>query len=485
MATTKKPKITKSQAIEELWYRGDLSWKYHAGQRVIQKAYDQITNKFFLLNCSRRFGKTYWLTIKALECLFNSPNPLPRIKYTSATYEDLKEFIIPSFELILADCPKEIRPIYQKSDRKFVNPLNGGEIKLVGIDRNPDGGRGSYCDLYIIDEARNINSDNLKYLYSSVIYPMTLNREGAKIIFASTPPDSADHAYVDYFMPKAKEEQGYVELNIFDAAHLSKKDREDAKKECINDEDYQREYLCQVITNPIRAIIQKKHLDGLVIEEAERPDYFNYLHRYVCMDLGVKNDLTAVGFGYWDSKTEKFYLEDEADMKGPDMTTNTLKAMINTKEKKLWGELNVYRRISDNNNPLLLQDLGILHNMHFMATSKDSLHAMVNVLREFIWKGKLVVNPRCEKTIGALKYGLWNKKRTEFDHSKAYGHYDHLAMLMYLVRNIDTDQDPVPWNHDKKIKYDVLHPNKIKALGKPNNIDVLVSIMNRNNNKKR
>lgn len=459
------PKVSKSVSVEraryEAWERGILSWKLHAGQQVIENSYLGIANKFFLLNCSRRFGKTFWLVIKALENLISSKNPFPRIKLASATFEDLKEFILPTFETILADCHfygegKRLR--YYRSDRKFVYEPNGGEIKLLGIDRNPDGGRGPYCDWYGIDEARNIDSDNLKYLYSSVIHPMTLNRPNAKIIMASTPPDSADHSFASFFMEKAKDENGYVELNIYQAAHLSKKDIEDAKRECITDEDWQREYLCQVITSPQRAIIQSNHLKGLEVEEFERPPYFEFLPRYVCMDLGVKNDFTAMGFGYWDPLKKKFFLEDEDTVVGTDLTTNIIKSLVTHKEKKLWGDLGVFRRIADNNNPLLLQDLSILHNLYFSATSKDTLQAMVNALREFIMFGHLVVHPRCEKTIGAIKYGIWNKKRNAFDRSNAYGHYDHLAMLMYLVRNIDQTANPVPWNFGSNKKYDMRKP---------------------------
>jgi len=473
--------VSAERARRELWYRGNLSWKFHKGQQKIETEYKKIENKFFLLNCARRFGKTYWLTVKAIECLMNSTNPLPRIKYTSATYEDLKEFIIPSFELVLADCPEDIRPIYFKSDRKYVNPRNGGEIKLIGIDRNPDGGRGNYCDLYIIDEARNIESENLKYLYSSVIHPMTLNRPDAKIIFASTPPDSADHSFVDYFMNKAKEEESYVELNIYDAAHLRKKDIEDAKRECITDEDWQREYLCQVITNPTRAIIQAAQLHSLEVSEFKRPEYFEYCDRYVCMDLGVKNDLTACGFGFWDPVKKKFFLEDERQMNGPDMTTHRLYVMVQHTERDLWGKgYPAHLRISDNNNPLLLQDLSIQYGLHFIPTSKDSLHAMVNAVREFIHAGALVIHPRCIMTLGALKYGLWNKKRTEFDRSKLYGHYDHLAMLMYLIRNIDTDSNKIPWSYGKKLRTDDSYVNKRKLETETGTMQTLKKLVSHN-----
>jgi hypothetical protein len=39
---------------------------------------------------------------------------------------------------------------------------------------------------------------------------------------------------------------------------------------------------------------------------------------------------------------------------------------------------------------------------------------------------------------------VWNDKRTAFEHSKNFGHFDALAALMYLVRNIDRTYNPIP-----------------------------------------
>ena len=49
--------------------------------------------------------------------------------------------------------------------------------------------------------------------------------------------------------------------------------------------------------------------------------------------------------------------------------------------------------------------------------------------------------------IGSLKYGVWNDRRTEWERSTVYGHFDALAALMYLVRNIDQASNPIPKFH--------------------------------------
>jgi len=82
--------------------------------------------------------------------------------------------------------------------------------------------------------------------------------------------------------------------------------------------------------------------------------------------------------------------------------------------------------------------------MPFSPTSKDHLHAMVNELRMWVQRGRIVVHPRCKMLIGNLNNALWNDRRDEFTRSSVYKHWDHLATLIYMVRNIDQHTNPIP-----------------------------------------
>src|SRR6185436_79701 len=127
---------------------------------------------------------------------------------------------------------------------------------------------------------------------------------------------------------------------------------------------------------------------------------------------------------------------------------------IVSKEKQLWPDMpDPYRRVADNNNPLLIQDLGYIHGLYFVATTKDELHAMVNDLRRMIKEGRVKVHPRCKKLIGCMFSAVWDKERKKFDRSAQYGHFDHLAALMYLVRNLDQQRDNIPL-HKEGQKFD-------------------------------
>lgn len=456
------PLLDRDDARQILWKRGNLRFKLHKGQLRIEDAFKAINRKLFVANCSRRYGKTFWALTKAVEWALSCKNDNPRIKYAAATKLDLKEFAIPAMEIILRDCPEELMPLYKATESKFVFP-NGAEIQLIGLDKRPDGGRGNYCDLYIFEEAGFI--DKLPYLYGSVVLPMTLRRPGARIIMISTPPSTPAHPFQE-FCERAQKQAAYIELNIFTNPMLTQAEIEEAKAECLDESEWLREYCCQFVVDSNRAIVPE-FTDDLICDVL-RPKYFDYLHKYTAMDLGVKIDLTALGFGYWEPKTKLFILEDEAEINGPEMTTITLKDLILVKEKSLWGELRPHKRISDSDNPLLLQDLGNLHNLYFSATGKDELAAMVNELRVFVKAKKLRISPKCVKTIGCLRYGIWNTRRNGFDRSRLYGHFDHLAMLIYLVRNLDQISDPVPA---------ILNPNPSKQLLRPRKTSQISDIL--------
>ena len=63
------------------------------------------------------------------------------------------------------------------------------------------------------------------------------------------------------------------------------------------------------------------------------------------------------------------------------MTTDLLAMRIKEKERGLYGDKNVYQRVADSDNPLLLNDLSILHGINFIPVHKEGLDAMVNELR--------------------------------------------------------------------------------------------------------
>jgi Terminase large subunit, T4likevirus-type, N-terminal len=430
--------LTKREILKEKWLRGRLTYKLHAGQKILRERFRSSHSQLFVGECARQFGKSFEMVVEALELAFSKPKA--RIKYGTAYHTDLIEFIIPTFDAVLSDCPEEIRPRYKVQGSKFVLPHNKSEIKLVGLDRNPNGLRGNVIDLIILDEAGFIM--NLDYLYKSVIIPATTHRPDCKIVFISTPPSTPAHPFLDY-VEKAEYEGSYCKLTIYDNPMVDDKTIERLKVESGGEKSttWRREYLCEHVVDSNLAIVNEWKDE--YVTEINRDEYYPFYHKYVSMDLGVK-DNTAIIFGYYDFLKATLVLEEEYVMNGPELTTEVLRKAIREKEEALGWNDKPYLRVSDNNNPLLLQDLSYLHQIHFLPTDKGSLEEMINTLRLMIDQGRIKVHPRCKQLRGCLKYGVWDKNRQKFAQSKVYGHFDALAALVYLVRNLNKSTNPIP-----------------------------------------
>jgi len=428
------------EIIDELWHRSNLSFLWHSGQSIINQIYKKSPGQLFVGNISRQWGKSFWaVTIAISFCLANAN---AKVRFGAAFHDDLKEFIIPTFDLVLETCPPELRPKYKISGSKYIF-ANLSEIKLVGLDKNPNKLRGNKLDLIIIDEAGFVTK--LEYIYKSIIIPATTHRRNCRVILISTPPVSPDHPFIE-FVNRAELEGCYTHLTVYDNPLIDEYDIERFKKESGGEHTstFKREYLAQVVIDEDRAIIPE--WDDKYIQEVEQDEYYRFYHKYVMMDLGTK-DFTAPLYGYWDFKKAQFIIEDEDCISGPKMNTAMLVNRIRNKEKELWGEQKPFRRICDNNWPLMVLDLSSMHDLPFIPTDKEKLESMINECRIMIQRGEIIINPRCKHLIGCLRYGIWNERRTEFSRSKVYGHYDHLAALIYGCRNLSKNTNPIPLDY--------------------------------------
>ena len=438
MKKKSKDILTNSSEIKnELWKRGALSWKLKRAQMLIEKDFQNVQGKLFVSNCSRRFGKSFWAATKCLETAISKPKS--KIKFASAFSTEVEEIIIPAFRFLLEDCPQEIEPVWMASKKKYIFQ-NDSEIQLIGLDRNPNGPRGQFCDLFIFEEAGFIN--RLDYLYSAVVIPMFKGRLGAKAIMISTPPISPIHPFRP-FCEKAKKETAFSEFTIFDDPEITPEEIDTYKNECLSVSDWEREYLVKFTIDINRAIIPewKKDFEGVL----ERDEFFEYYNGYIGMDLGIR-DKTVALFAYYDFNHGALCILDEVVMSGASLTTDKLADAIKEKEGKNFPGKKVLR-FSDNNNPLLLQDLSLNYQLTFSPTTKSSLESMVNKVRIWAKNGRIRVSKNCTELIGCLENAIWKENRKDFDRSAVFGHFDALAALIYLVRNVNEAYNPIPKLH--------------------------------------
>jgi hypothetical protein len=430
----------KKAVIAELWRRGETDFLLHGGQLKIEQAFKRSRHRVFGVECARQLGKSFWGVKKADQIARLYPGSSSRIG--TAFYTDLDAIILPAFEKVVATCPSALRPKHKTIGAKFVYP-NGSDIRLVGLDRNPDKLRGSRLRLVMLEEAGFGDSDALRYAHDSVIVPAFTHEPDAQCVLISTPPQQGnDHSFCE-LVDEAALHDSYLKLTIHDNPMLSP---ERVAQIC---EDlggpmsvaWRREALCERIVDTERAIIPEWREEFEFDELPEDPER-QFWHKYQFMDIGIQVDKTVCLFGYYNFRQARLYITHEVDISGTKTTTDLIAKTLTDKEIET-GYQTTYRRIADNSHPLLLNDLSA-KGIHFVATDKAHLHEMVGELRVWVKQGRVHVHKRCKQTLGCLRTGIWDRPRKAFERSKVLGHYDALAALVYGVRNVDQFSNPIP-----------------------------------------
>lgn len=442
------------------WVEGDLEYKLKPHQiELYNSLISAIENPDclkYVVNSSRRFGKSFVLCLIACQFALQFKNVY--IRFAAPTRIQIKEILHQHMKTICQDAPSNIKPIFKGHQGKYVFPSTGSEITFAGTDLgNAENLRGNASHLNIVDEAASMS--DLLYVLNDILLPQTLTTKGTTLI-ASTPPRSPSHEFCD-IAREAELTKFYSKYTIWDNTSIAKEDltRFIEAAGGIESTTFKREYMCEFIVDSNLALCREWN-KSYVIDE-NRTEFYNYYDRYVSMDIGVR-DFTAILFGYYDFMQARLYIQDEVTIKGQDVTTPNISKAIKDKEVILWSTKPPRKRIADNNNLILLQDLETSHKLPFMATNKDQLEAMVNELRMWVGAGKVIIDSKCTYLIGCLEYGIWdagsNKSKVYkgFARASGYGHFDHLAALIYMIRNIDVYNNPIPMNLGKTMENSML-----------------------------
>lgn len=339
---------------------------------------------------------------------------------------------------MLETCPIDLRPKYHTQGSMF-KFTNGSRILLRGSNnKSYDDLRGGKFHLGIVDEAAYV--DDLSDLVEKVIRPAVEKVTDGKIILSSTP--QGGHAFEDYC--RDAEINGYfhhaTRYDVGEPKEAVDKLKADVMSKPDGDITWRQEYMAERNLVSQQKLIIPEFKDEFV-QSIERTRYFHFYHKYEGMDEGVR-DNTAILFAYYDFNKAKLIIEDQIVVNGQDSRTDLLAKDIKEKENEL-NYTDLYYRVSDT-NARLIQDLACSYDVYFSPISKTDLHEMVNEARIWIKQGRVLINPKCVDLINCLKYGQWDKERKAFQRMEHLGHLDSLAALIYLLRVIDQQTNPVP-----------------------------------------
>lgn len=433
----------------------------------------------------RRFGKTAKWIIKLTVIALLRPGAV--LLYGTAYQKDITEIIVPLANLLLADGPDDMRPVYQSSKKGQNEGLyfpNGSVIKLGGLDTHPEAFRGRFSDGIVLSEAGFMKG--LKNLLQSVLLPQFQRRPWAFCVLESSTSKELDHDFLQYCVPDAKLRGAYIMRTLDDNLVITEREKAKAIRQAggRGSTNCEREYYCVQTRDPVGVVIPE--FDAKVhVREMDKPAY------YVAMtaaDPGMQ-DLFGQVWGYWDFdaacavvnaswcarnastrrvaavnamfewrlygaqcpktfeavplKTEGRVIGWEELLRGEKWSGDArrLAAQARLKDRLpaewsinhpstqsvFWDGVkfvqNPYRRVSDIEKRLMA-DLDAEFGYLFFPTAKDDAEAQVNVVRNAIATGKLVFTPDAGPVIDHVNYARWNERRTDWERHAVHGHYD-------------------------------------------------------------
>lgn len=284
----------------------------------------------------------------------------------------------------------------------------------------------------------------LRYILTAVLNPQLMTT-GGWTLQATTPPRSSGHAAASIVL--LSEANGTCDYaTLFDNPRLTEERvrqylEADAAalgltlEEYLVSPDFRREWLALIETDPTYAVLPAftPERRARLVREAQSLSLFSDL--YASMDIGFSPHWTALLYARWTFETQRLRISGERLIRR--MGTPELKAAIEEDEERVFGAMRKpFLRVADNNNPILLHDLANIWGLLFVETAKDNLRAAVADVNRWIADGTIEIDPSCKMLIAQMTAATWDSKGKEFAESADFGHFDLVAALVYLVRNV-------------------------------------------------
>lgn len=436
--------------LRQAWTAGDLRYLLYPLQLEWRAKHRACGKRVRVLECSRRIGKTVYLLDEVFECAATTPKG--HWRYAAPTGKMVEDIINPTIdEIFLPECPKDMRPVWKDSKKKWVFP-NRFELHIAGVNNgHEDDLRGPWANGVSLDEAGFM--DRLKYVKNSVLGPQLITTKGPMYI-ASSPAESPAHEFTDVCI-EAEKDGAWVHATIYDALAGGHPSIDEATVEEWATEvggkdttDWQREYEAKRVVDAQSALVPEfTDLEPKLVEKFDLPQHFR---TYVIGDNGFV-DLAFWLFIAHDFERDLLLIQDE--MVFEHKTSSDMRRPLRKRELELWGRHVPEFRLCDANPQALAEfvrseavdENGEVDEPYAVGKApNDDLDATLNGLRVATTQRKYRIHPRCTQLRLHLRNGVWNEARTKFKKTPGYGHFDGVAALMYAQRCIPRDVNPFP-----------------------------------------
>jgi hypothetical protein len=424
--------ILEQAAREQLWLRGNLSWKLWPQQRPIYetvKALPLIILVIVFL-CARQFGKSVLGVILACEDCLTNPDVVVMI--IAPTIKQARDIVRPRMKLITRDAPAGLIRYNKSEDTWYF--ANGAELKLGGFDTNSMAQRGKTIHKIYFEETADSDGDDYLDFLRSDLGPALTHSAHAQIIHLTTLPKVPDHPFALETVPEAELGGALFTYTIRHNLMLTPEKYAQCVKLCGGEHTtaFKREYLCQQVRDD-SIILAPEFDEALHVRDIKIPEYCYF---WVGGDIGGIRDMSVFHLCGYDFKRAKILFLDERAF-GPETGTGIMVDACRAME----GGRAVSRHVDA---PGQLQiDLMGQHKFPCSLPRKDELEATVNQCRVALQLCQVEIDPRCKLLITTLRSGTFNHNRTDLARTSTLGHMDAFMSFAYGLRHANT-ANPYP-----------------------------------------
>lgn len=424
--------------------RGDLSWMLWDQQLPI---YDAIRGlpagvDEYVVLCARQYGKSHLGVLLAVEDAIRNRDRC--ILIIGPDTKQTKDIVNPRMRRIQRLLPEGLL-VQSKSENKWIiyHDLNGSkqsdfsEIVIGGMNENSSSQRGKTVQTIYVEEVVESSPDDYLESLRSDLGPALTHSKNGKIIFLTTLPKVPDHPFITDTLAGARLNQALAVFTIDDNTALTAQQKEACIRRCggVETDDYKREYLCMVIRDASTVVVPA-YDEARHVKLINEPAFSTWC---IMADWGGTRDYT-VGLLYtYDYLRNKILVKEEF------MFTE------NTSTKVIWPRIEAWEKqkqvgidwIRADAPGQTLVDLAELTKRMISLPNKEDWQAAINHLNVVFASDTIEIDPSCTFLRESLRSGTFNKQRNDFARTKALGHCDAIAALMYAVRHFSKD-NPYP-----------------------------------------
>lgn len=396
----------------------------------------------YVVLCARQYGKSHLGVLLAVEDAVRYRDRC--ILIIGPDTKQTKDIVNPRMRRIQRLLPEGLL-VQSKAENKWLvyHDLKGGkqsdfsEIVIGGMNENSSSQRGKTVQTIYVEEVVESSPDDYLESLRSDLGPSLTHSKNGKIIFLTTLPKIPDHPFITDTLAGARLNNAVAVFTIDDNKALTPQQKEACIRRCGGEhtDDYKREYLCQEIRDSSIVVVpgydDSKHVRTLSI-----PAFTTW---HIMVDWGGVRDYT-VGLLYtYDYLRNKILVKSE------------FKHLENTPTDKVWADVVKWRApynvaidwIRADAPGQTLVDLANMTGESVSLPPKDDWQAAINHLNVLFGSNMIEIDPSCTFLRESLRSGTFNKQRTDFSRTKALGHCDALAALMYAVRHFNKE-NPYP-----------------------------------------